>query len=146
MNYQTDSIHSDSAEVELARSKNVYHTDKALHRNSFSDGSGNQQLSLSGKFCAFHLNLNQNKKHLQMPCEVSAPSPCKLLRQAAKIPAGSVSLLEEHKSLTLPLTPPQQVAAPNQAGLTHLKLTGERPDGNTQGKELLPTARMANER
>ncbi|XP_029293773.1 probable dual specificity protein phosphatase DDB_G0281963 [Cottoperca gobio] len=107
-NYQADSVTSDSAEVKQAHRENLYHTDKTQQRHS--NGSGNQQVSLSGTLRTFHLTLNQIQQQLQQPCEVPYPSPCEPLKSAAKptklqLPAGSASLLEKRKSLTLVLTP-----------------------------------------
>lgn len=150
MNYETDSVTSDSAEAKQVHRDNFYHTDKTLQRHLLSDGSGNQQFSLSEKLQSLHLTLSQKQQHLQMPCEVSAPSPCEPVRPAAKptqlqLPAGSSSLLEKRKSLTLSLTPlgicPPSPASsgPQARGATiskpvHNRQVRERPEGKTQSK------------
>lgn len=150
MNYQTDMATSDSAEAQQACRDNLYQTDKNLQRHLLSDGSGNQQLSLPGKLRTLHLTLSQNQQHLKMPCKVSAPSPCEPIRPAAKpkqlqLPAGSSSLLEKRKSLTLSLTPlgicpPSPASSSPQArGVNTSKpvlnrQVGERPEGKSQSK------------
>lgn len=135
VNYQADN-------VKQAHTHNFYHTEKTQQRQS--DGSGNQQLSLSLKF----LTLNQNKQEVQMSCEVPSPSPCEPVKPATKptqlqVPAGSASLLEKRKSLTLSLTPmgicpPSLASSSQQAGGTTTSKTvqscemRERPEAPSQ--------------
>ncbi|XP_074511193.1 uncharacterized protein LOC141780036 [Sebastes fasciatus] len=126
MNYQADGIASESAEAKQARKENYYHTDDTQQRRPRSDGGGgNQQLSLSGKLRTLHLPLNQ----IQTPCEVPAPSPREPVKPAAptptqlQLPAGSASLLEKRKSLTLFLTP-SGICPPSSAGSNHQQARG----------------------
>ncbi|KAM7372499.1 hypothetical protein PAMP_009663 [Pampus punctatissimus] len=110
MNYQDNSVTSDIAEVKQPHRENFYHTDKTQQRLSLSDGSGNQQLSLSGKLQTLNLTLNHNQQKVQMPFNASALSCCEPVKPTPKptqlqLPAGSASLLEKRKSLTLSLTP-----------------------------------------
>ncbi|XP_030266232.1 dual specificity protein phosphatase 12 isoform X2 [Sparus aurata] len=108
-NHQADSVTSTSAEAKQAYNKNFYYINKTFQRKSLSDESGNKPVSLSGKLQNIHLTLNQNQQQLQNPGEVHAPSPCEPGKPEAKptlqLPAGSASLLEKRKSLTLSLTP-----------------------------------------
>ena len=108
-NHQADSVTSTSAEAKQAYNENFYHFNKTFQRNSLSDESGNKQVSLSGKLQNINLTLNQNQQQLQIPGVVQAPSPCEPVKPEAKptlqLPAGSASLLEKRKSLTLSLTP-----------------------------------------
>ncbi|XP_059203722.1 probable dual specificity protein phosphatase DDB_G0281963 [Centropristis striata] len=129
MNYQADSV---TGEVKQAHRENVYHTDKTQQRHTRSDGTKKLQ--------TLHLTLNL----IQTPCEVSAPSPCEPVKPAEKptqlqLPAGSASLLEKRKSLTLVLTPlgnssPSEARSSQQAKGTaasktvHTRGTGEKPD------------------
>ncbi|XP_076608932.1 uncharacterized protein LOC143334181 [Chaetodon auriga] len=145
MNYQADSITIDSAEVKQAHRVNFYHT---LQRQSLSDTSGKQQLSLSGKLRTLQLTLSHNQQELQMPCEVPGISPCEPVKSATKpaqlqLPAGSSSLLEKRKNLTLSLTPlgicpPSLASSSQQARDTTMSKTlynremRERPEPKTQ--------------
>ncbi|KAM8722290.1 uncharacterized protein AB9X84_004995 [Acanthopagrus schlegelii] len=108
-NHQADSVTSTSAEAKQAYNENFYHFNKTFQRNTLSDESGNKQVSLSGKLQNINLTLNQNQQQLQIPGVVRAPSPCEPVKPEAKptlqLPAGSASLLEKRKSLTLSLTP-----------------------------------------
>ncbi|XP_036947283.1 probable dual specificity protein phosphatase DDB_G0281963 [Acanthopagrus latus] len=108
-NHQADSVTNTSAEAKQAYNENFYHFNKTFQRNSLSDESGNKQVSLSGKLQNINLTLNQNQQQLQIPGVVRAPSPCEPVKPEAKptlqLPAGSASLLEKRKSLTLSLTP-----------------------------------------
>nr|XP_020463833.1 uncharacterized protein LOC109964691 isoform X2 [Monopterus albus] len=67
VNYLADTATSDSAEDKQAHNENFYTTGKTHQRHSHSDGSGNQQLSLSGKCLTFHLTLSQKHQQVQMP-------------------------------------------------------------------------------
>ncbi|XP_041813729.1 dual specificity protein phosphatase 16 [Chelmon rostratus] len=153
MNYQADSVTSDSAEVKQAHRVNFYHTNKTLQRHSLSDTSGQHQLSLSGKLWTLQLTLNQNQPQLQMPCEVPATSHCEPVKSATKstqlqLPAGSTSLLEKRRSLTLSLTPmgicpPSLASSSQQARETTMSKTfhnremRERPQAKTQSNTCL---------
>ncbi len=143
-NHQADSV----TEVKQANRENFYHTNKTLQRHSLADGSGNQQLSLSGKLRTLNLSVNQNQPQIQTPCEVPAPSPSELVKPAAKpmhlqLPAASASLLEKRKSLTLSLTPlgicpPSTASSGGQANGTatsktvHSREMRGRPEAKTQ--------------
>nr|XP_020463832.1 dual specificity protein phosphatase 16-like isoform X1 [Monopterus albus] len=111
VNYLADTATSDSAEDKQAHNENFYTTGKTHQRHSHSDGSGNQQLSLSGKCLTFHLTLSQKHQQVQMPGEVPASSSsCEPVKSVPKpthlqFSSGSASLLEKRKSLTLSLTP-----------------------------------------
>ncbi|XP_034396360.1 tyrosine-protein phosphatase MSG5 [Cyclopterus lumpus] len=117
INSPADSMTSDSAEIKQTQREKSYHTASTTQQiYSHSDGNVNQQVS--GKL---HLTLNQD----QTPCEVAAPSSCEPAKPAAKptrlqLPAGSASLLEKRKSLTLFLTPveirPPSLASSSQQG------------------------------
>nr|XP_046270758.1 dual specificity protein phosphatase 16 [Scatophagus argus] len=145
INYQAT---SNSAEVKQTHAENSYQTNTTLQRHSRSDRRGKQQLSLSGKLRALHFTCHQNQQ-LQEICEVSAQSPCVPFKPAAKhtplqLPAGSASLLEKRKSLTLSLTPleicPQSPASSSQQTkdntpfkTVHNREMRERPEAKTQG-------------
>ncbi|XP_031726960.1 dual specificity protein phosphatase 16 [Anarrhichthys ocellatus] len=147
LNTQADSVTSDSAEIKQTQRENSYHTDSTTQqRHSHLDGNGNQQVS--GKLQTLHLTLNQVQQQVQMLCEVPASSPCEPVRPAAKpaqlhLPAGSASLLEKRKSLTLFLTPveicPTSLASSRQRArgtatpkTAHSRETGEKPEAKTQ--------------
>lgn len=138
--HSSQKMKADSAAGDSAEDKHFYHTDKTQQRHSHSDGSGNQQL------WTHHLTLGQNHQ-VQMASEIPAPSPCEPVKPAAKptqlqLPAGSASLLEKRKSLTLSLTPlgicpPSPASSSQQArGTTsktvHSGETGGRPEAKTQ--------------
>ncbi|XP_070779832.1 dual specificity protein phosphatase 8 [Enoplosus armatus] len=131
VDYQADSVSSDSAEVKQAHTETSYHTDETQQRHSHSDGGGN----LSGKLRTLHLTLNQNQQQVQTPCEVPVPSPYEPVKQ---LPAGSTSVLEKRKSLTLSLTPlgicpPSPASSSQQASIpVHSREMGERPEAKTQ--------------
>lgn len=138
-------VTSDSADVKQSRKENFYHTDKTQQRHSDSEGSGDQQPSLSGKRRTLHLTLSQNQQQVRTPREVPAPNPCASLKPAPKptqlqVPSGSVSLLEKRKSLTLSLTPlginpPSPASSSSQqaaAKTVHNWQTRERPETKTQ--------------
>ncbi|XP_044038708.1 dual specificity protein phosphatase 16 isoform X2 [Siniperca chuatsi] len=148
MNGQADGVSGDSAEVKQAHRENFYHTDKTQQRHSHPGGSGN----LSGKLRTLHLNLSQNQQQVQTPCEVPAPSPCEPAAKPTQLqlPAGSASLLEKRKSLTLSLTPlgicpPSLASSSQQARGTimsksvHSKETGERAEAKTQSGQAEDT-------
>ncbi|KAI3359407.1 hypothetical protein L3Q82_002910 [Scortum barcoo] len=136
MNYQADC-------VKQAHTQNFYHTDKTQQRRPHPDGNGNQQQSLSGKL----QTLTQNQQEVQTPREDPVPSSCEPVKPATKptqlqLPAGSASLLEKRKSLTLSLTPlgscpPSSASSSQQAGNTTTSKTvhsgemRERPETQT---------------
>ncbi|XP_049416297.1 uncharacterized protein si:ch211-195b15.8 [Epinephelus fuscoguttatus] len=146
MNYQADSVTSNSAELKQAHTENLHFTAKTQQRHSHLDGSGNQLLSLSGKLRTLHLTLNQNQQQVQTSCEVPAPNPCETVKPAAmptQLPAGSAPLSEKRKSLTLLLTPlgicpPSSANSSQQPRDTamsktfHNSETGEKPEAKTQ--------------
>ncbi|XP_070704602.1 uncharacterized protein [Pempheris klunzingeri] len=144
MNYQVDRATSDPREITQEHRENFCHTDKPQQRHSHSEGSGHQQLSLSGKLWT----LSQNQQQVQTPSEVQAPRPCEPVKPAAKptqlqLPAGSTSLLEKRKSLSLSLTPlgisppspacsSQQATDATTSKTVHSREAGERPEAKTQ--------------
>ncbi|XP_040012254.1 dual specificity protein phosphatase 8 isoform X2 [Xiphias gladius] len=147
MNYQADSVPSDAAEVKQEHKKTAYHTERTQQRHSHLDGSGNQQLSLSGTLRTLHLTLSQNQQQVHgTPWEVQVPNPHEPVKPAAKpnqlqFPLGSTSLLEKRKSLTLSLTPlgisPPSLASSSQQakGTTktvHNRETRGRPEAKTR--------------
>ncbi|XP_044188416.1 dual specificity protein phosphatase 16 [Thunnus albacares] len=149
MNYQANNVTSDSAEVKQTHRENFYHTDKTQQRHSHLDGSGNQQLSLSGKLQTLNLTLNHNQQEVQTPFKASASSCCEPVKPAPKptqlqLPAGSASLLEKRKSLSLSLTPlgirpsspassSQQARSTTTSKTVHKREIGERHEAKTAG-------------
>lgn len=108
--YPADSVSSDPVEPKQAHTVDLHHTDKTQQRHSYSHGSESRQLSLSGKLQTLNLNLSQTQRPVQMPYEVPALSSREPVTPAGELtklqlPAGSASLLEKRKSLTLSLTP-----------------------------------------
>ncbi|XP_054463351.1 dual specificity protein phosphatase 16 [Anoplopoma fimbria] len=147
MNTPAVSATSDSAAIRQTQRESSYHTDNTTQqRLSHSDGNGNQQVS--GKLQTLHLTLNQSQQQVQMPFELPAPSPFEPVKPAAKpnqlqLPAGSASLLEKRKSLSLSLTPveishPSSASSSQRARGTptsktvHNRETGEKPEAKTQ--------------
>ncbi|XP_068580938.1 uncharacterized protein si:ch211-195b15.8 [Cebidichthys violaceus] len=140
LNSQADGETGASAEMEKS-----FHADSTTQqRHSHSDGNGNRQVS--GKLRTLHLTLNQIQQQVQMPCETPALSPCEPVRPAAKpaqphLPAGSASLSEKRKSLTLFLTP-VETCPPSSAGsrqraraapnTVHSGETGAKPEAKTR--------------
>ncbi|XP_078125306.1 uncharacterized protein LOC144529846 [Sander vitreus] len=142
MSHQADSGSSE------AHTENWYDTEQRKQRHSESDGSGQQQVSLSGELQTLHLTLTQIQQQIQTPCELPAPSPCEPVQPLAKptrlqLPAGSASLLEKRKSLTLSLTPlgtgppspassSQQARSTNTSQSVHQRETGQKAEAKTR--------------
>ncbi|TMS01780.1 uncharacterized protein si:ch211-195b15.8 [Larimichthys crocea] len=103
MNHQADSLISGLAEVKQAHGEDFYHGKDTLQRHSPSGERGNG----SGKLRTLHLNLSQNQQQLQVPCEVSPPRLCEPAAKPThlQLPAGSASVLEKRKNLSLSLIP-----------------------------------------
>ncbi|XP_035850774.1 tyrosine-protein phosphatase vhp-1 isoform X2 [Sander lucioperca] len=144
MSHQADSGSSE------AHTENWYDAEQRRQRHSQSDGSGQQQVSLSGELQTLHLTLTPIQQQIQTPCELPAPSPCEPVQPLAKptqlqlqLPAGSASLLEKRKSLTLSLTPlgtcpPSAASSSQQARSTdtsqsvHQRETGQKAEAKTR--------------
>ncbi|KAM9345700.1 dual specificity protein phosphatase 8 [Symphorus nematophorus] len=142
----TRSSQSVSHQADSVIREDSQHANTTLQRHSLSDGSG----SLSGKLRTLHLTLSQNQQQQQLhsPCEVPAPSPCEPVKATAtptqlQLPAGSPSLQEKRKSLTLSLTPlgicpPSAAGSSQPAGgaatskTVHNRQARERPEAKTQ--------------
>ncbi|CAK6969629.1 dual specificity protein phosphatase 16 [Scomber scombrus] len=146
MNYQSNNVINESAEVKQTHRENFYHTDKTQQKHSHSDGSGNQQLSL--KLQTLNLTLNHNQQEVQTSFKASAPSHCEPVKSPKptqlQLPAGSASLLEKRKNLSLSLTPlgnhPPSLAISSQharsnttSKTVHKRETGERLEAKTAG-------------
>ncbi|XP_071761303.1 uncharacterized protein LOC139916357 [Centroberyx gerrardi] len=142
MNYQANCVTNDSAEAEQAHSENLYNTDKVEHRYSHSGEYGNPRpltLSLSGKLLTLNLTINQNQKDVQTPCEAPALSPCEPAKPTPKptqlqLPAGSASLLDKRKSLTLSLSPLGSCPLTSPTSSSSSQLTGSSATSKTVHK------------
>ncbi|XP_034750791.1 dual specificity protein phosphatase 8 isoform X2 [Etheostoma cragini] len=117
-------------------------TEQRRQRHSETDAGGQQPASLSGELQTLHLT------QIQTPCERPAPSPCEPVQPLAKptrlqLPAGSASLSEKRKSLTLSLTPlgmhppslassSQQARSTNTSQSVHQGETGQKAEAKTR--------------
>ncbi|XP_071375076.1 dual specificity protein phosphatase 16 [Centroberyx affinis] len=156
VNYQANRVTNDSAEAERAHGENLYNTDKVEQRYSRSGECGNPRpltLSLSGNLQTLDLTINQNQKEVQTPCEAPALSPCEPAKPTLQLqlPAGSASLLDKRKSLTLslsplgscPLTSPTSSSSSSQltgssatSKTVHKREMGVRHEGMSQSDRL----------
>ncbi|XP_032394213.1 dual specificity protein phosphatase 8 [Etheostoma spectabile] len=114
-------------------------TERRRQRHSETDAGGQQPASLSGELQTLQI---------QTACELPAPSPCEPVRPLAKptqlqLPAGSASLSEKRKSLTLSLTPlgmhppspassSQQPRSTNTSQSVHQGETGQKAEAKTR--------------
>lgn len=156
-NYLADSISSDPAEPKQAHTVDLHHTDKTQQRHSYLHGSERRQLSLLGKLQTLDLNISQNQRPVQMPFEVPALSSCEPVTPAGELtklqlPAGSTSLLEKRKSLTLSLTPLgvcppsaasscQQERSTSMSPSTHSRQPGEKTKAKSKTRRPVEDTR-----
>ncbi|XP_028455688.1 dual specificity protein phosphatase 8 [Perca flavescens] len=136
-----------------AHAENWCDAEQRRRRRSESDGSGRQPVSLSGELQTLRLTLTQ----IQTPCELPAPSPREPVPPLAKptrlqLPAGSASLLEKRKSLTLSLTPlgtgppspassggggsSQRARSTDPSQSVHRRETGQKAEAKTRGDSV----------
>uniref|UniRef100_A0A672YVT9 protein-tyrosine-phosphatase n=2 Tax=Sphaeramia orbicularis TaxID=375764 RepID=A0A672YVT9_9TELE len=143
--------HMVSVDSDSADGQHIHKDQTQQQRHSCSDGSENQHLSLSGKLRTLHLTLNQKQQDVQPFC--MDPPVSSSLSEMIKpqvptqlqLPAGSASLLEKRKSLTLSLTPlgvrppanSQQVRCSSPSKTVHKREAAEQAEVKTQSNTAL---------